>query len=104
MYWLVLLDHFTITWPLVVIAFLECMAVSWVYGVDNLLDNAKVTGVEKVYNRALLFSFSSALRSLRIHIFSVDHRLLPARLHLLEGAVEVRLSDGLPGKMNSVCL
>ncbi|CAJ0942793.1 unnamed protein product, partial [Mesorhabditis belari] len=41
MYWLVLIDHFVITWPLVVIAFLECMAISWIYGIDNLLDNIK---------------------------------------------------------------
>ncbi|KAK6740062.1 hypothetical protein RB195_008499 [Necator americanus] len=41
LYWLLLLAKFTITWPLVVIAFLECMAISWVYGVDNLLDNIK---------------------------------------------------------------
>uniref|UniRef100_A0A1I7XAZ6 Solute carrier family 6 member 8 n=1 Tax=Heterorhabditis bacteriophora TaxID=37862 RepID=A0A1I7XAZ6_HETBA len=45
LYWLLLLAKFTITWPLVVIAFLECMAISWVYGVDNLLDNIKwITG------------------------------------------------------------
>uniref|UniRef100_A0A0M3ILV8 Sodium-and chloride-dependent glycine transporter 2 n=1 Tax=Ascaris lumbricoides TaxID=6252 RepID=A0A0M3ILV8_ASCLU len=30
-YWLVLLDHFTPTWPLIILAFFECMAVSWVY-------------------------------------------------------------------------
>ncbi|VDO75910.1 unnamed protein product [Heligmosomoides polygyrus] len=41
LFWLLLLAKFTITWPLVVIAFLECMAISWVYGVDNLLDNIK---------------------------------------------------------------
>ncbi|KAL6728873.1 hypothetical protein Aduo_010606 [Ancylostoma duodenale] len=41
LYWMLLLAKFTITWPLVVIAFLECMAISWVYGVDNLLDNIK---------------------------------------------------------------
>ncbi|CAI4231197.1 unnamed protein product [Auanema sp. JU1783] len=45
LYWLLLLSKFTITWPLVVLAFLECMAISWVYGVDNLLDNIKwITG------------------------------------------------------------
>ncbi|VDM51930.1 unnamed protein product [Angiostrongylus costaricensis] len=41
LYWLLLLAKFTFTWPLVVIAFLECMAISWVYGIDNLLDNIK---------------------------------------------------------------
>ncbi|RCN50498.1 hypothetical protein ANCCAN_03352 [Ancylostoma caninum] len=30
LYWMLLLAKFTITWPLVVIAFLECMAISWV--------------------------------------------------------------------------
>ncbi|CAJ0579190.1 unnamed protein product, partial [Mesorhabditis spiculigera] len=45
MYWLLLIDHFVITWPILVIAFLECMAISWIYGVDNLLDNIKwITG------------------------------------------------------------
>ncbi|KAK6024634.1 putative sodium-dependent acetylcholine transporter, partial [Ostertagia ostertagi] len=29
LFWLLLLAKFTITWPLVVIAFLECMAISW---------------------------------------------------------------------------
>ncbi|CAJ0599966.1 unnamed protein product [Cylicocyclus nassatus] len=41
LYWLLLLAQFTLTWPLAVIAFLQCMAISWVYGVDNLLDNIK---------------------------------------------------------------
>uniref|UniRef100_A0A0K0DGJ4 Sodium-and chloride-dependent glycine transporter 2 n=1 Tax=Angiostrongylus cantonensis TaxID=6313 RepID=A0A0K0DGJ4_ANGCA len=41
LYWLLLLSKFTFTWPLVVIAFLECMAISWVYGIDNFLDNIK---------------------------------------------------------------
>ncbi|CAD6198650.1 unnamed protein product [Caenorhabditis auriculariae] len=45
LYWMELLAHFVLTWPLVVVAFLECMAISWVYGVDNLLDNVKwITG------------------------------------------------------------
>ncbi|VDN26692.1 unnamed protein product, partial [Cylicostephanus goldi] len=29
LYWLLLLAQFTITWPLAVIAFLQCMAISW---------------------------------------------------------------------------
>nr|ACI49252.1 hypothetical protein Csp3_JD07.002 [Caenorhabditis angaria] len=41
LYWMELMAHFVLTWPLVVIAFLECMAINWIYGVDNLLDNAK---------------------------------------------------------------
>ncbi|VIO92045.1 Sodium:neurotransmitter symporter family protein [Brugia malayi] len=40
-YWLLLLDYFTTTWTLVLLAFLECMAISWAYGVDNFLDNVK---------------------------------------------------------------
>ncbi|KHN78185.1 Sodium-dependent acetylcholine transporter [Toxocara canis] len=40
-YWLALLDYFTPTWPLIILAFFECMAISWVYGVDNFLDNIK---------------------------------------------------------------
>eukprot|EP00081_Caenorhabditis_elegans_P017288 NP_497416.4 Sodium-dependent acetylcholine transporter [Caenorhabditis elegans] len=41
LFWMELLTQFVLTWPLVVIAFLECMAINWVYGVDNMLDNAK---------------------------------------------------------------
>ncbi|CAG9536156.1 unnamed protein product [Cercopithifilaria johnstoni] len=41
LYWLLLLDYFTTTWTLVLLAFLECMAISWAYGVDNFLDNVK---------------------------------------------------------------
>lgn len=41
LYWMELLTQFVLTWPLVVIAFLECMAINWIYGVDNMLDNAK---------------------------------------------------------------
>uniref|UniRef100_A0A8R1TZG3 Transporter n=1 Tax=Onchocerca volvulus TaxID=6282 RepID=A0A8R1TZG3_ONCVO len=40
-YWLLLLDYFTTTWTLVLLAFLECMAISWAYGIDNFLDNIK---------------------------------------------------------------
>ncbi|VDN02726.1 unnamed protein product [Thelazia callipaeda] len=41
LYWLLLLDYFTTTWTLVLLAFLECMAISWAYGIDNFLDNIK---------------------------------------------------------------
>ncbi|KAK0418475.1 hypothetical protein QR680_013577 [Steinernema hermaphroditum] len=41
MYWMMLVDYYTGTWPLIIIAFFECMAVCWVYGVDNFLDNIK---------------------------------------------------------------
>uniref|UniRef100_A0A0N5AJ66 Transporter n=1 Tax=Syphacia muris TaxID=451379 RepID=A0A0N5AJ66_9BILA len=40
-YWLLLFDYFTPTWSLVILAFFEIMAVSWIYGVDNFLDNIK---------------------------------------------------------------
>ncbi|CAB3402724.1 unnamed protein product [Caenorhabditis bovis] len=41
LYWMEILSQLVLTWPLLVIAFLECMAINWIYGVDNLLDNAK---------------------------------------------------------------
>uniref|UniRef100_A0A914BVQ2 Uncharacterized protein n=1 Tax=Acrobeloides nanus TaxID=290746 RepID=A0A914BVQ2_9BILA len=41
MYWIVLLETFAATWPLIIIAFFECMVISWVYGADNFLDNIK---------------------------------------------------------------
>jgi len=40
-YWIVLFETFTGTWPLIIIAFFECMVICWVYGVDNFLDNVK---------------------------------------------------------------
>uniref|UniRef100_A0A7E4V3A1 Transporter n=1 Tax=Panagrellus redivivus TaxID=6233 RepID=A0A7E4V3A1_PANRE len=40
-YWIVFLEAFTASWPLIIIAFLECMVICWVYGVDNFLDNVK---------------------------------------------------------------
>uniref|UniRef100_A0A914W3A0 Transporter n=2 Tax=Plectus sambesii TaxID=2011161 RepID=A0A914W3A0_9BILA len=41
LYWFLLLDYYAATWSLVLIAFFEVMAIAWVYGVDNLLDNVK---------------------------------------------------------------
>lgn len=40
-YLILLFDNYFLTWPLLIIAFFECMALVWVYGVDNLLDNIK---------------------------------------------------------------
>jgi solute carrier family 6 amino acid transporter-like protein 5/7/9/14 len=40
-YWIVLLESFAASWPLIIIAFFECMVICWVYGVDNFLDNIK---------------------------------------------------------------
>ncbi|KAI1721390.1 sodium:neurotransmitter symporter family domain-containing protein [Ditylenchus destructor] len=40
-YWIVLLESFTATWPLIIIAFFEVMIICWIYGADNFLDNIK---------------------------------------------------------------
>jgi len=40
-YWIVLLEFFTATWPLIILAFFEVMVICWIYGVDNFLDNIK---------------------------------------------------------------
>jgi len=40
-YWIVLLEKYIATWPLIIIAFFEVMVVCWIYGVDNFLDNIK---------------------------------------------------------------
>ncbi|KAL3090129.1 hypothetical protein niasHS_006581 [Heterodera schachtii] len=40
-YWIVLFERFSATWPLIIIGFFEVMTVCWVYGVDNFLDNVK---------------------------------------------------------------
>jgi len=41
LYWIVLLENFVATWPLIIIAFFEAIVVCWVYGTDNFLDNIK---------------------------------------------------------------
>uniref|UniRef100_A0A914KVR2 Transporter n=1 Tax=Meloidogyne incognita TaxID=6306 RepID=A0A914KVR2_MELIC len=40
-YWIILFEHFGVTWPLIIIGFFEVMTVCWIYGVDNFLDNVK---------------------------------------------------------------
>ncbi|KAI3409917.1 transporter [Globodera pallida] len=40
-YWIILFEHFSATWPLIIIGFFEVMTVCWIYGVDNFLDNIK---------------------------------------------------------------
>ncbi|KAF7629202.1 hypothetical protein Mgra_00009265 [Meloidogyne graminicola] len=40
-YWIILFEHFAVSWPLIIIGFFEIMTVCWIYGVDNFLDNIK---------------------------------------------------------------
>lgn len=41
MYYLTLLDAYVASWSLLLIAFVECVVVGWVYGADQLLENLK---------------------------------------------------------------
>ena len=41
LYWLLLLENYVATWPLVIIAFFEVTVIGWVYGADNFLGDIK---------------------------------------------------------------
>uniref|UniRef100_A0A915KTB4 Uncharacterized protein n=1 Tax=Romanomermis culicivorax TaxID=13658 RepID=A0A915KTB4_ROMCU len=41
LYAILIFENYLATWSLLIIAFVECMALAWVYDVDNLLDNIK---------------------------------------------------------------
>uniref|UniRef100_A0AC35TQ97 Transporter n=1 Tax=Rhabditophanes sp. KR3021 TaxID=114890 RepID=A0AC35TQ97_9BILA len=40
-YWILMLEYYITQWPLIIIAFFEIMALCWIYGVDNILDDVK---------------------------------------------------------------
>ena len=41
LYWVLLLEKFVATWPLIIIAFFEVTVISWVYGADDFLGNIR---------------------------------------------------------------
>jgi len=40
-YWIVLMDDFAGSWGLIIIALIEVIAIAWVYGADNFIENIK---------------------------------------------------------------
>uniref|UniRef100_A0A0K0G1N0 Sodium-dependent acetylcholine transporter (inferred by orthology to a C. elegans protein) n=1 Tax=Strongyloides venezuelensis TaxID=75913 RepID=A0A0K0G1N0_STRVS len=41
LYWILLFEYYICQWPLIIIAFFEIMSLSWIYGIDNVLDNIR---------------------------------------------------------------
>lgn len=41
LYWVLLFEYYICQWPLIIIGFFEIMSLSWIYGIDNVLDNIR---------------------------------------------------------------